>query len=115
MEPFFITKSSTGGYTVYESVIKGENNTPYIKTICYPARFSFALKVAWPELPFMDRVGVVFMLCLLLAVLVSLIENKGRDENAVQLSDVGFATSGSYKVSTVAVSLILVGFYTTWW
>ena len=79
------------------------------------AAFSFALKVAWPELPFMDRVGVVFMLCLLLAVLVSLIENKGRDENAVQLSDVGFATSGSYKVSTVAVSLILVGFYTTWW
>ena len=45
MEPFFITKSSTGGYTVYENVVKGENNTPYIKTICYPARFSFALKV----------------------------------------------------------------------
>ena len=50
MEPFFITKSSTGGYTVYESVIKGENNTPYIKTICYPARFSFALKVVAEEL-----------------------------------------------------------------
>lgn len=50
MEPFFITKSSTGGYTVYENVIKGENNTPYIKTICYPARFSFALKTVAQEL-----------------------------------------------------------------
>jgi hypothetical protein len=50
MEPFFITKSSTGGYTVYEKVIKGENNTPYIKTICYPARFSNALKVVAEEL-----------------------------------------------------------------
>lgn len=50
MEPFFITKSSTGGYTVYESVVKGENNTPYIKTICYPARFSFALKTVAQEL-----------------------------------------------------------------
>jgi len=50
MEPYFITKSSTGGYTVYENVIKGENNTPYIKTICYPARFSNALKVVAEEL-----------------------------------------------------------------
>lgn len=44
MEPFFITKSSSGGYTVYERVIKGDNDTPYIKTICYPGNFSYALK-----------------------------------------------------------------------
>ena len=25
MEPFFITRSQTGGYTVYERVVKGEN------------------------------------------------------------------------------------------
>ena len=31
MEPFFICKSSSGGYTLYERVIKGENKTPYIK------------------------------------------------------------------------------------
>mgnify|MGYP000391906371 CR=1 FL=1 len=31
MEPFFITRSQTGGYTVYERVVKGENNTEYIK------------------------------------------------------------------------------------
>ena len=50
MEPFFIAKSSSGGYTVYERVIKGENDTPYIKTICYPARFNHALKVVSKEL-----------------------------------------------------------------
>ena len=44
MEPFFISKSSTGGFTVYERVIKGDNSTPYIKTICYPSNFSNALK-----------------------------------------------------------------------
>jgi hypothetical protein len=49
MEPFFISKSSTGGFTVYERVIKGENNTPYIKTICYPANFSYALKTVAQE------------------------------------------------------------------
>lgn len=50
MEPFFITKSSSGGYTVYERVIKGDNDTPYIKTICYPATFNHALKVVSREL-----------------------------------------------------------------
>ena len=44
MEPFFISKSQSGGYTVYERVIKGENNTEYIKTISYPATFNAALK-----------------------------------------------------------------------
>lgn len=44
MEPFFIAKSQSGGYTVYERVIKGEKNTEYIKTICYPSTFNSALK-----------------------------------------------------------------------
>ncbi len=81
------------------------------------AVLSFVLKIWWPELPFMDRVGVVFMLCLALAVVVSLFENQNneRHQNAVELGDVGFATSKSYNVATVAVSLILVGFYSTWW
>lgn len=44
MEPFFISKSQSGGYTVYERVVKGENNTEYIKTVSYPATFNAALK-----------------------------------------------------------------------
>lgn len=44
MEPFFISKSQSGGYTVYERVIKGEKNTEYIKTVCYPSTFNSALK-----------------------------------------------------------------------
>ena len=44
MEPFFITRSQTGGYTVYERVVKGENNTSYIKTVSYPSNFGNALK-----------------------------------------------------------------------
>tara|TARA_B100000497_G_C7401146_1_gene254185 strand:- start:23 stop:322 length:300 start_codon:yes stop_codon:yes gene_type:complete len=49
LEPFFISKSSTGGFTVYERVIKGENNTEYIKTVCYPGNFGYALKVIAEE------------------------------------------------------------------
>ena len=44
MEPFFISKSQSGGYTVYERVVKGEKDTEYIKTIAYPGTFNAALK-----------------------------------------------------------------------
>jgi|TARA_R110000803_G_scaffold48281_2_gene100268 hypothetical protein len=50
MEPFFIAKSTSGGYTVYERVIKGENDTHYIKTVSYPATFNAALKTVSREL-----------------------------------------------------------------
>jgi len=49
LEPFFVSKSSTGGYTVYERVVKGENDTEYIKTICYPGNFGYALKAIVEE------------------------------------------------------------------
>lgn len=49
MEPFFISKSQSGGYTVYERVVKGEKDTEYIKTVCYPATFNHALKVVARE------------------------------------------------------------------
>jgi len=44
MEPFFITRSPNNGYTVYERVVKGENNTEYIKTVSYPSNFGNALR-----------------------------------------------------------------------
>ena len=39
MEPFFITRSPNNGYTVYERVIKGDNNTEYkgMKVYVVPA------------------------------------------------------------------------------
>jgi len=50
MEPFFITKSQSAGYTVYKRVNRGDNNTPYLDTICYPSTFNYALKVVAREL-----------------------------------------------------------------
>ena len=50
MEPFFITRSQTGGYTVYERVVKGENKTNYIKTLGYPSNFGGALRMVAKEL-----------------------------------------------------------------
>ena len=50
MEPFFISRSTSGSYTVYERVVKGDNDTEYIKTLGYPSNFGHALKMVAREI-----------------------------------------------------------------
>ncbi|MEY3007995.1 MAG: hypothetical protein RI942_2337 [Pseudomonadota bacterium] len=75
---------------------------------------SFAFKVYWPELPFIDRVGLVFVIAAALAALVSLIQNK-EQEGAIHLGEIQFATTSGFNLSAVVVTLILAALYATWW
>jgi len=50
IEPFFISKSQSGGYVVYKRVIKGKEQKPYIETIGYPSNFTHALTIVSKEL-----------------------------------------------------------------
>ena len=80
---------------------------------------SFVLSIVfrqfWPELPFIDRVGLVFLLCVALAVVVSLLEKKGVSENAVDLNEVQFKTTSGFNVASIAVVILTAAFYITWW
>lgn len=77
--------------------------------------FSIALKYGWATLPFMDRVGVVFLLCLAVAIIVSILEGNKVQEKAVNLGDVDFKTQTSFKIASIGVICILIALYTTWW
>jgi SSS family solute:Na+ symporter len=79
------------------------------------AGLSLAFKLWWPELPFMDRVGLVFVCCVVTAYAVTLLENKGPQKGAIELKDIDFSTSGGFNIAGVAVALILVALYATWW
>jgi solute:Na+ symporter, SSS family len=79
------------------------------------AVLSLLLKLFWPSLPFMDRVGLVFVLCCVLAVLVVLIEGAGVHAKAIDLKRVEFATTRGYNFAALAVTLILVALYASWW
>ena len=79
------------------------------------ALLSFALKEAWPALPFMDRVGLVFLLCLAISVLLSLLEKPSQAAMRVDLKGVDYSTSAGFNVAAVAVVVILAGLYATWW
>ena len=76
---------------------------------------SIVLKLAWPELPFMDRVGLVFLLALVLAVIVSLTLRASSDPNRIRTDDVSYATSGVFNAGAVGVIGILVALYAAFW
>lgn len=79
------------------------------------AVFSLILKFAWPELPFMDRVGLVFLLCLLLCYFVSILGKPITTDSSVNLDQVNFSTAQSFNISAIGVVVILAALYATWW
>lgn len=76
---------------------------------------SWAGKAALPALPFMDRMGVVFLLSLALAVIVSLATRERAEADTIATRDVRYATSTGFNVGAGGVALVLVALYATWW
>ena len=77
---------------------------------------SIVLKLAWPELPFIDRVGLVFLLALALAVIVSLAtrpQQAGSD--LIRTDDVDYSTSAGFNVAAIGVVAILAALYAIFW
>lgn len=68
-----------------------------------------------PSLPFMDRIGIVFLLCVALAVTVSLIDKPSDHDKSVSLEEVNFETHKGFNLAAIGCMIILVIFYATWW
>jgi SSS family solute:Na+ symporter len=66
-------------------------------------------------MPFMNRVGVVFLLSLAGAVLVSLVAPQKTPVSVVTLEGVSYKTSTGFNIAGVGVILILIALYATWW
>ncbi|CBA15720.1 sodium/sugar symporter [Xanthomonas albilineans] len=76
---------------------------------------SVVLKKLWPELPFMDRIGLVFVLSLLSAVLVSLLTPQAPARDLIRTDDVRYATALGFKLGATVVIAILIALYAVFW
>ena len=77
---------------------------------------SLLIKLVWPDIPFMNRMVIVFLLALALAVAVSLLRPaRGVEVNEVITSDVSYRTTWVFNLFSVGVVLILAALYLTWW
>lgn len=76
---------------------------------------SVALKLAWPELPFVNRVGVVFVLAAALAAVVSLATAPPAARDRIRHDGVSYATAPAWNMAALAVLAILIALYAAFW
>ena len=76
---------------------------------------SAVFKQWWAALPFMDRMGLVFLISLALAVLVSLATPERPAADTIDTRNVRYATRTGFNAGALGVVLILVALYATYW
>jgi len=79
------------------------------------AVFSIALKLGWPALPFIDRVGLVFLLCIGVGIAVSALQGAEDHPNAIDYTDIDTTTTTGFNFGALVVILMLTALYATWW
>lgn len=77
---------------------------------------STVLKFSLPTLPFIDRMGVVFLVIAALIVAISLYEGKGKDHpNSIEVNKELFQTSMTFKIGAIIIAAIIAVLYIIFW
>lgn len=70
----------------------------------------------FPTLPFLDQMGYTALLSMAVIALVSLKENKNKnDDKGIELEEGIFSTSSSFNVGAFALMIALAGLYAFFW
>jgi solute:Na+ symporter, SSS family len=65
--------------------------------------------------PFMNRMGYIFLICLGMAILASLLQKPKPASITVDVTNVDYSTTKAFKIAGGAIVAILVALYATWW
>ena len=77
--------------------------------------FFVADKMGVFVIPFMNRVGLVFVLTLAAAIIVSLVSPQKKEVNVVSLQGVSYKTTTGFNIAGLGVIVILIALYAIWW
>lgn len=84
-------------------------------TVILSIPLSIIFKLILPDLPFMDRIGLVFLVSCAVLIIISLIENKGDDRKAIDVDKGLFHTSTLFNASAILITCILAAIYALLW
>ncbi|MCE2708507.1 MAG: sodium/sugar symporter [Algoriphagus sp.] len=74
------------------------------------------LIIVFPEMPFIDRMGWVFLVLSALMILISLVEGKGKDHpKSIEINQELFQTSTGFKIGAILIIGIIAALYTIFW
>ncbi|MEK7256614.1 MAG: sodium/sugar symporter [Bacteroidota bacterium] len=77
---------------------------------------STAFKFLTPQIPFLDRMGIVFLILVALMVILSLADPKSKDNpKAMKVDPKDFGLGGAFAVGTVLVMGMLLALYIIYW
>ncbi len=76
---------------------------------------SLALKLGLPDMPFVLRIWIVFLVITLLGAGVSLVTRRPDQDQPVVLGDIDFRTRPGFNGAAVLVALLLVTIYAVYW
>jgi solute:Na+ symporter, SSS family len=76
---------------------------------------SYLLKIFWADLPFMDRMGLVFLASLALAVVISLIKPAPAERSRIDTTGISYHTGRGFNIGACGVIAVLIALYATWW
>lgn len=80
---------------------------------------SVLLSLVWPQIfpdmPFLDRIGLVFLISLFLGVMSSFLQPRHAEEKVVELRDISFSTEPAFNIGAVLITAMLIGLYAYWW
>ena len=67
------------------------------------------------NVPFMNRMGYIFLICTVMAILASLLQKPKPEAVTVDVQNVDYSTTMSFKIASGAIIAILIALYATWW
>lgn len=77
---------------------------------------SVVLKLQFTSLPFIDRMGIVFLILAACMIAISLYESKGKDHpNSIEINRDLFQTSTKFKIGAILITGIIAALYTVFW
>jgi SSS family solute:Na+ symporter len=76
---------------------------------------SFVFDLLFPEMAFMDRVGITFLILCVVIIGISLWERKGISSKAIPLEKSLFHTGHAFNISSIIVIAILSVIYSIYW
>ena len=77
---------------------------------------SALLKIQVPDMPFLNRMGTVFWICVVVQVSISLLESKGKDNpKAFDVNSLWFRTNTPFRLGALAICALLALVYVIFW
>lgn len=110
--------ATIGGFalSVFFKFLPGIMNLEFLNASGFATLVEQEDKTMLYEIPFLDRMGFVFVICVILMVIISLIDEKrGIKANGLEVDSKMFHVNNGFAAGALIVSGILVALYSIFW